>query len=1007
MQESDDSKGKTQERRRVYGDTQRPLHALGFRHRDPRGDADQECTSQKAIEHTSDDSIVYLVGKQVAVYSYETQTHRFMPTTQRTTEVLCFAVSFNKRYIALSERLLEDKTNELSSQVSVYNFGTVSRIRTLSLSFLNKASPVTSMDFSRDNKYLIGVTQAPDPYINLWQLDKSKLMGFTELLVRVTDITISPWAHFAMCSTGPDGLRMWRYQDRQLRNMDPIPKRNANDWHFTCHCWFDDDRVCAGTREGDLIVIDNCELKRVIPGVFSSMGAAIGVPGFRPGTSEIRTDEAPTKQLSGGTSQADGGSDDGGIEVPSFYKVVSIRSTGRGVAIGGEEGLLALYERTYDSDHFQCYKRFPTPHRATIIDISVSPNEESMICCYADNELSLFSLANVDILDHERPEEVQQAFKLLPIGFHCDSVSAVDVCIQKSIVVTASVDKQIRIWNFVKKKMEIRMQFQEEALSVSVHPSGIWLLVGFKYKLCMFSVLLDTLHLCQEFPIKQCREVRFSNGGQFFAAAVVNRIFIFHAYSYEPVGHLTGHSSVVKSFCWSSNDQMIISAGFEGTIYEWKVETCKRNESCEYTCKAMSYTAVCYDDVNQLAVTVGTHKVAEGGFREGDMTLRVVKLTDAACMEPPRSTARLGSAAVKSSHNRAQSRELAISPHAGALFVGTTSGELQIFAWPPIQGNALPEMVLELHLDEVLFVQLSKDERFLLTVGDDGCMFVFDVDVLLEGRVPPRRSFNYSLFDDIALVLTHDLDDKARENASLQAALTDEQRSRKHEKETTLVHFTKTLDQTMRASEGTISDVKRQRDEAVLNQRNSETRMHNEFQLIEQQRMKDIQEVEALSSRRAKEQSLKYEALMEEKNDLIVRYENKVYKLQKEQEEDRQKAEQLSTGMISNLERELDRLQKEKRCGMEEAAAVLRDTEQEHEEEISAKEKKSKSDLETKEQERVRTQSDLDAFRRKQEKHDQHLKDLERDLLEERDRLKRKDAKIGDLEKAIQVCFVL
>ena len=1025
-EEGDETKPAKEEQRRGAGDMQRPLHALGFKtttyspmQNRTEGDDGEIRTaremlteSNKRVEHTSDDSIVYLVGKQVGVYSYETQAHRFMPLSQRTQEVVCFAVSFNKRYIALSERVLEDRTNEMSAQISVYNFGTVSRIRTLSLSFLNKSSPVTSMDFSRDNKYLIAVTQGIEPFINLWQLDKSRLLAFTELNVKISDITISPWVHFSMCSTAPEGLRLWRYQERQIRCVDPIPKKVAQDfgWVFTAHCWFDEDHVCVGTLQGDLLVVDNCEIKRVIPSIFAHMGTKLGLE-----EGDVLR-YLSTRQQNTGEGQGDaggggggGGGDDDGQgradgNVPSYYQVLSLRATGRGVAVGGDHGILGLFERTYDHDYFQRYKVFCTPHSEKITDISVSPNEEVLICCHADNELAQFSLASVDILDHERPDEISQACRLLPIGFHNDTVTAVDVCVQKSVIVTASADRRVRIWNFVKKRVEIRKEFSEAALSVSIHPSGAWLLIGFKYKLAMFSVLMDGLHLCQEFPIKQCREVRYSHGGQYFAAAVVNRIFIFNAYSFDPVGHLTGHSSMVKSFCWSDNDQLIVSAGFEGTIYEWRVGSCKRNESCEYSCKAMSYTAVCYDDVNQLAATVGSHKVAEGGFREGDVTLRVVKLTDAACAEPPLSTAHLGTAPQKYSHSRAQTREVAIAHHAGALFVGNAAGEVHVFAWPPQQVHALPQQVIEAHTGEVLFVVLTTDEHFLITVGSDGCLFMFDVDVLLEGRAPARRSFNYAVFDDVSIVLTNDLDERSRELSSLQSTLLDEQRARRHDKATTVQHFTQKLEEQMKASARMLGDATKERDDAVTGRRRTEEHMRCEFTSIEQQRVRDIQEVEAISSKRYKELAARCEALAEERSDLIVRYENKVFKMQKEHSEEKLRLEETSAAAVAALERELDRVGRDKRQGEDEASAVLLDTEEEHEQQTAAREKAMRQEFEAKEQELVRAQSEVDGCRRKQEKHDTHIKELERDLHEEQERVKRKEAKVADLEKSIVVC---
>lgn len=48
-----------------------------------------------------------------------------------------------------------------------------------------------------------------------------------------------------------------------------------------------------------------------------------------------------------------------------------------------------------------------------------------------------------------------------------------DVCIQKSIVVTSALDKVVRVWNYLKKQLEVVKAFEEEALSMSCHPTGV------------------------------------------------------------------------------------------------------------------------------------------------------------------------------------------------------------------------------------------------------------------------------------------------------------------------------------------------------------------------------------------------------------------------------------------------------------------------------------------------------------------------------------------------------
>eukprot|EP01062_Namystynia_karyoxenos_P059978 TRINITY_DN513_c0_g3_i1.p1 TRINITY_DN513_c0_g3~~TRINITY_DN513_c0_g3_i1.p1 ORF type:complete len:1398 (+),score=599.25 TRINITY_DN513_c0_g3_i1:85-4194(+) len=959
-----DGKQDKQEDRRRMQDNLRPYHSLGFHI------PHDSLIGGKVIEHTGDESIVYLSGRHVAIYSYEAAAHRFIPKHPRTLEIVAFAVSHNRRYIALSERVVDEESADGHGiQISIYNFNTATRMRTLPLSKIGKQS-VESLDFSRDNKYMVSVSAPPDPFIHFWQLDKARLLRFTELRQRVSKVSISPWAHWTMCTTGTTALRIWRYQDKELRAVDPVPKRTTRDYHFTTHSWFDDDRLCVGTEEGDILVIDGGELKKVIANIFGTMGQ-------------------------------------------NPYAVWTISCVGRGFVCGGEGGEFAVYERTYDAEYFQCYKHFTTPGRKRIIDISISPNEENLICCYENNELALFSLANVDVMDHDKEEEVAQAFRNLPVGFHCDVITGFDVCIQKSIIVTTSMDRTIRVWNFLKKRLEIRKECEEEALTVSVHPTGTRILVGFKPRMCMYNVLIDDLHMCQEFPIKQCREVRFSNGGQLFAAVVVNRIFIFDAYTFEALGHLTGHSSMVKSFSWVKNDTAIVSCGFEGAVYEWKTDNCKRNESNEYVHKSIAFSTVCYDDASQLVTAVGSHKVADPpNTPEGEVSLRVLKLNE----EPSqivKTVIRLGTAENKHTHTRSHTREVALSVSAQCLFAGTPSGQLLVYRWQPKgSGSSIPaepDITLDLHRGELWFLTLSLDDRYLFTVGEDKCCFMFDVESLLTdarsagpGAAPRKQTFNYNLFDDVAFVLHQDIDDRLQKIHALQTQLSEEQRARKQEKENIEAHYSALLQQTEIDARKAIEEARAGKEAAERERKTTEQRMLDEARGIESQRMRDIQELEALHSKRVKDQTTRYERVSEEKADLIVRYENKILKMTKEREAEQRRFEHEMRALQESKDRLSDQMSRDHQLAIAESEGVLKDTEDEHEKELQQLEKKYQEMLDEKTKAADKAQGDADTCKRRFDKYEQEKKENLKLLKEHRKDLDRRDAEIQDLKKSIQ-----
>lgn len=108
--------------------------------------------------------------------------------------------------------------------------------------------------------------------------------------------------------------------------------------------------------------------------------------------------------------------------------------------------------------------------------------------------------------------------------FHIEGITGVDVSTRKPLVATCSSDHTVRLWNYMDKSTELVRSFPEEAFSVALHPHGLSLLVGHGDKLRLLTILLDDMRVIKEFPIKSCRECRFSHGGAMFAAVNSNTI---------------------------------------------------------------------------------------------------------------------------------------------------------------------------------------------------------------------------------------------------------------------------------------------------------------------------------------------------------------------------------------------------------------------------------------------------------------------------------------------------
>lgn len=137
-------------------------------------------------------------------------------------------------------------------------------------------------------------------------------------------------------------------------------------------------------------------------------------------------------------------------------------------------------------------------------------------------------------------------------------------------MVTCSKDKTIRVWNYNTKTMEICYSVTEEALAVAMHPSGFHIVVALVDKILMMNILSKSLNTFKSLQIKNCREVRFSNGGHLFAAAVGNNsIQVYNFYTGESPSYYLckGHVQKVRSIDWNDDDMGFVSCGLDGNVY--------------------------------------------------------------------------------------------------------------------------------------------------------------------------------------------------------------------------------------------------------------------------------------------------------------------------------------------------------------------------------------------------------------------------------------------------------
>lgn len=85
--------------------------------------------------------------------------------------------------------------------------------------------------------------------------------------------------------------------------------------------------------------------------------------------------------------------------------------------------------------------------------------------------------------------------------FHFDSIEGMDVCINKPYIITCSLDKNLRVWDYKKRSLTINKNFDEEMYSVGYHPNGMHAVVSFPDKILPLHVFYDEITNLTQNPI--------------------------------------------------------------------------------------------------------------------------------------------------------------------------------------------------------------------------------------------------------------------------------------------------------------------------------------------------------------------------------------------------------------------------------------------------------------------------------------------------------------------------
>ncbi|CAF3796054.1 unnamed protein product, partial [Rotaria magnacalcarata] len=526
-------------------------------------------------------TVVYIAGGNIVLYGIDQKAQRVIPCSMSAQALTTMTVSPNRRVIAVAERIND------RPQVTIYDLQSGKRRKTLQ-SELIKSNEIVSLLFSSDSKYLLTQGGAPDYALVYWSWEKSKVMAHLDVKpptgpqanATINQVSFNPQDNTQICTIGHGLFKMFRYAESALK-----PSQNLKQEHFnfTCHCWVSDDRLLAGTDQGKLFVIQNGEILHEIKIDSKSEPRSVA--------SHHTTDE----RLGLVESSMD-------INASSDYigkfEIKCIIPFSRGVLVAAGANKVYMFDRVDDNrEYFRRNREILLPVDPTdksnserVVSMCLSPSEETLVALTDLQQIYQLSFSGIDIT-----KDVA-TFSYLTEGFHHAQVTGVDTCVRKQLIATCGVDKSVRLWNYETGTLEVCKEFQEEAYTVSIHPSGLFILVGFSDKLKLFTILIDDLRPFKEFSIRGCREALFSNGGHLFAAVHGNVIQIYSTVTFDNVTNLKGHNGkqilrevqVIPddvqptTIALSHTGKSLLVGTSKGTVRSYKFPLTKSDEYTEY-----------------------------------------------------------------------------------------------------------------------------------------------------------------------------------------------------------------------------------------------------------------------------------------------------------------------------------------------------------------------------------------------------------------------------------------
>ena len=652
------------------------------------------------IHYGDEATTIYPCGHSVVLYNSEAKDQELIPGLPQTKGITALALAPSRKWLCVAERGLE------TAQIGVYDVIHRKKKRVVQYQDI-QTDTIVHMAFSHDGKYLLTQGSGPEWTLVLWTFDKKtvKPVGSTRTSdgsrSRVRMASFSPRDHGIIAASGDNGiLRFLRVQEHQFRAIPFNLKRDPQD--YLCHCFVGNrDALVLAGENGDLLYFENFEFRALLT----------GPPGSK-------------------------------TEATS-----SLVAFSKGFVAGGVEGSLRVFEKSDDPRaHYECQRVFSV-NDSTLMDLTVSPSEETLLIASSDLALTTFNLANCDVANADD----SKCFECLATSYHAAGVLALDTCARKPLIATVGADHLLKIWDYRRKICEVSRRFREPPTSVALHPSGLYVLVVFPSQAKLLALLEDEASDVAEVEALGTSHVSFARGGHYFCLVNNSVVTVYDTFSCEKKYSLRA-ASRVATVVWAKGDRRLATVGRDGSCHTWDLATESRAEEAEGAPKAPFYDGAASVDLKRVFCACEDDSIREFGQKAVGQTA----VTEFAPLLSIKTSESVGSLVLDER----------------VLFTGSLSTERPGFVYAhKLTGDdwsTREPLKFPGHSSNITCIKLSYDRSQLFSGGSDGSIYVYDCsDVDQKGRTYVRSKTRDDDYTEEILVRRDELTSGVKEKAEL------------------------------------------------------------------------------------------------------------------------------------------------------------------------------------------------------------------------------------------------